>query len=266
MVILALFFLFLQNSSAKDVFSISKPTPSVVSLSLVSLYQSKQIYRGAVLWPDPVMTVLPSLTLFDHIEFKGGVGYRLFPRRDSRVVIFTLRPFTDRFQMIKFTGHKRDENNARKFSLEAQVRLGYRFGWRNLFETGIDLGQELIQYQGYFLGPYVQIPVAPFTSVRSQISYAHPTTNHYLYGAGSTGGIGYHHTRLTFVWPFLPWKGVVVLSGNFSALFKNQNKNAALVQNRHQQAWVDLLLVWNFYRLPKDSNSKQEKLQAALSL
>lgn len=238
--IYSLFLLILCGPTQADLFNIS----------MMAMFNSQSIHRGAQIWPDPSAFAGPGLLFFDKKLkiFGPSLIYDFFPERESQIKLEAgFRYFEDQRPWIRFKSREEDYRNQRRTSTETNLKFSYAFGYRNKFELGAFIAREIYRFNGHYTELRAQTPLLPFTTLAAKASFADDRFNQYLYGPTSASGIGYHALELKLVIPFVPWDGIIINSLEQSWVSQSQNENADYVRGDGDHLTFTTRWIWNAY-------------------
>lgn len=215
-------------------------------LRVFANYQSAQVYRGALIWPEGSGLAGPGLVFFERLYIFGpNIYFSPTKRGDSFQWRSGLSFVDDDDPPLSFGDHVEDYRNRRKSSLEAYVTGSYNFGWRKKFRIGGYLGREVKEGLGLHTEAFVGVPFLPFTTLTSRISFSEKGMSRYIYGPESISGFGYSSLNLNAVFPFVPWDGIIMGGWTRSWVLKGINQQADYIRGDSIQDVVYLRLFWN---------------------
>jgi hypothetical protein len=222
----------------------------VFNITLMAMFNSQSVYRGAQLWPDPGAMVGPGFLFFDRRlkVFGPSIFYDFFPGRDNSFKLeIGARYFNDNRPWLRFKEREEGYRNQRKDSMETNLKFSYAFGYRKKFEVGAMIAKEVHRFYGNYSEVRLQTPLLPFTTLAGKLSLAEKSYNQYLYGPTSKSGTGYAAMELTFVFPFVPWKGVIINSLEQSWVTQTINRNADYVRGNGDHLKFTTRWMWNAF-------------------
>ncbi len=200
----------------------------VLDINLAAFSETKSVYRGALIWDGPSFFAGPSFVFYKKLALRGpSIIYSQFKRRSKFKLNGSFFVFNDRSPFIRFTGRDEDFRNSRSSSFHFQIEGGYKFGFMNLFELGSKVSYEFREYFGWYLEPFLQMPVAPFVKLNLELGIGESSSNQYLYGQSAVSGLGYTSMGLI---GFVPLKvGKLIISASRVSVSKRENRRAFLV-------------------------------------
>ena len=221
---------------------------SWLSISLGAFFRTQTVKRGAQLWAGPSASAGPTATFFKVIQLRGpSLTYSPFSRQSPHQFEWSVQLFNDDEPFGALDGAEEDYRNQRPETWESVIRYQYAFGYRNKFRLGAQLLRDLDETES-LLGSFLfQVPVYMFTSLSYELGMAEQAQAKYLYGPEAQSGPAYHKATLSFVWPFLPWQGIVINRLEWSSLLQGQNRQADYVRGKHEHFTYSVLAVWNAF-------------------
>lgn len=220
----------------------------VFSSTLSTMFMTKSVYRGAEFWPKPMYFVAPSLQFFGQINVRGpNISWTPFDRKSQHDFTLGFQIVDDAEPPLTIGDHEEDFRNKRSTAYDLLARYVYKFGYRNKFELGASVSREIYRYKGLFTELLFGAPLLPFTSLRYRLGIGEKSSNEFAYGEGSNGGLAYHALNLTVVFPFLPWKGILINSFERTKIIQGQNRQGNFIRGQDEQNLYRFLMTWTFY-------------------
>ena len=214
----------------------SQGADAKIKWSLASFISSQKLFRGAVLYPDPIAFAGPGLTLYNRLSIRGPtVVWTQGTRKDTHQWILMGKSLHGgaRFPLFRLTEGSQQAKDYRArypYSFELSAAYRYRFGFRKLFSLGIELAQEVYRHHGQHLTLSLGLPLYKFLSLTSQTGVGTSAHNHYLYGEGSRAGWSFQGLALRYVIPRLPWKGIIILEASQHWVLQRANRKASFIR------------------------------------
>lgn len=217
-------------------------------VNLAAILKSKSVFRGAMTWNKPGLTVGPELIFYDHYVIRGPhIFYKHFLDRNSSYEWdIGWRLVGDSRPMIRFTSDGRDFRNSRNTSHELFTKFTYKFGWMKKFSVGGEFSADIDENKGFFYLLKFGLPVYKFTSLETKFGFGTEAMNDYIYGPHAVSGPGFYAISLTYVYPHVPWKGIVINSLEYSKVVQSENRNAELLGGRYQDLCYKLMVIYSF--------------------
>jgi len=207
-------------------------------------FQSNTVYRGALIWNKPSFFAGPSLVFYEKFFARGpNLTYQFFKREKSLRLNLGLSLFNDMKPIFDFSGDEESIRNSRSSALDLNVRLAYKFGFRNMFEVGALISKDFIEHKAFYVEPQIAMPIAPFTKLRVFVGSGGTDMNAYLYGSESNHLISNYGVGLTLFLPsvilpnFVP-KGGFIINFDKNSVAGSENRKGFLLDGRPDN--------WNF--------------------
>lgn len=218
------------------------------SIKLMGFATSQNLYRGAQIYPHASFGAGPMFVFYNKFSLAGpNLFYTPF-KKDSPIFLKTgLRYFDDNKPMFATKNHELDYRNRRKNSLELFQAISFQFGPRKKFALGGEISRDMISYKGLFFEPFVQIPVLPFTTFKTKFGFGQSSTNKYVYGSDGISGSSFVDFNINIVFPFVPWKGIAMIGGNYSVITRGINRHSEYIRGNYKQKLTYLRVVWDAY-------------------
>lgn len=213
--------------------------------SLMSFYQSKNVYRGALIWPEPGMLVGVSLRIYQKFVWRGpSLTYEVFGKQENQRLNFGINFSDDNRPWIRFKSAEKNYRNQRDGALESSVRYRYKFGFKNLFYLGFFASQELITYKSYYYEAQAGMPLIPFFKLSVAAGNGSIETNRYIFGPEAKEGWGHYRYAITAVIPFVPWDGIIINSFTRSKIISGANRNADYIRGESENSVFSMRVIW----------------------
>lgn len=216
-----------------------------VQWSVATLFRSQSFLRGAKTWPNPSLSIGPSLTI-NKFSIQGpNVFYSAFGQRDKYQFKSGIRLISDGDPLFKFDNREEDFRNQRDTSLEAYITGGVSFFKRNALSLEFTFSKETIEHKGLFLEAKARYVFLPFTWVNMTLGIGEKKTNQYLYGPSSVSGSAYRSLGLAHMLRnFLPWNGLLFNSIDLLTISQETNRSAEFIRGDDNNLLYGLLAIW----------------------
>jgi hypothetical protein len=220
-------------------------------LTLGFFVNSQQIHRGAVFYPAPTTFAGPAFTFFNQINVRGpDISWSRSKRSDKFQYQIGLRFINDGAPFLGFSSsfdEDTDYRASRKDSLEAYLGVRYRFGFKDLFEWGVELSKDLNSHEGNYALLSLKLPaLIKFLSLTIRSGVGSLEHNRYVYGTNAVSGLAHQDLELSYVIPQLPWSGIIIFSLSQSWVMQKENINANLIRGHHDQLVASTRWLWFF--------------------
>lgn len=213
----------------------------------MAFYASKNIYRGALAWPEAGLVGGPSVRFFQKIVWRGpSIAYEPFTRESPHRLSASLSFSDDNGPFLRFKDADSYFWNRRKNALETAVRYRYIFGYRNLFSVGGFIAKDYIAYKSIYYELTAEIPLVPFVKLALGAGRGSQATNEYIFGSGAVDGWGHYRYAINAVIPFLPWNGIIINSFTTSKIISGGNRNASFVDGNIKNSAFSSRWIFNF--------------------
>ncbi|MCO4753593.1 MAG: hypothetical protein KC478_03885 [Bacteriovoracaceae bacterium] len=217
-----------------------------VDITFATFYSSKRVYRGALIWDQPVMGFGPSFTFYDKFSIgKGGISY--FKKLDDHLTFKVGYNYFDDSEpgggpILKLGGSSEDFKNNRKPTSDIYIDLSYRK--RRGLSSTFTMSKDITRHHGIYAYSSASMGIAPFVSAGLGVGIANESHNQYVYGPEGVGGIGHIDGFIAAMLPFLPYKGRLLLKWSRIEITQSENVQAEYIQGNHLNHSLSMVALW----------------------
>ena len=221
-------------------------TQETLKFSAMIFGETKSVYRGALTWSHPSSMLGIGIILYEQLKIYGPRVFWEPTKRDDILSYKIGLAWYDDDRPWITTGGVEDYKNSRNDSLEMQASVHLKYGFRNLFATGIMVARDFISYRGWYFEFHQDFPLIPYLKLKTKVGWGGTSTHHYLYGLSGKAGAGFVECSLQYVIRNLPWNGMITLSESYSKVLSDENQKAELIRGDDQHLTFSLRMLYFF--------------------
>jgi hypothetical protein len=204
------------------------------------MFSSLLVERGALIWPKPIFMPAASLSIGEHWQVTRGLRYS--DRWENFEFNASIKGSDDNPPLFSFSDRKKTFRNQREgtWSSDGQVTIKFPHNIRLQFL----LEKDLDEHWGCSGWAQFTIGVLPFTSVGYGLGAGDKASSRYFYGPSAQGGITYNEYILQTFFPFLPFKGLLILRYAYSEILKKENQHAEYIRSDDKNHVLFFTALW----------------------
>lgn len=215
------------------------------------VFSSNRSFRGAIIWPSPILGVFPGFSYKNIVQTgPGGLTFELYSM-DELKFYAAVGYFDDNKPsgpLMRFGKHKSDHRNTRDGTIETTLGFNYKRPRSVNFTFHYIQNYLKKNHQfAHYLQANISHPtlVIPFTSLGLGMDYHEKRSAQYSYGPSALRGLGHIEGKISIFLPFLPKGGVLIADYTYSKITNHKNKNAYFVQGQFEFSKISLVSIWS---------------------
>jgi hypothetical protein len=215
-------------------------------IQAMAFYSSQQLFRGAVVWPEPIFFPAPMLVFYEKFFLAGpNIFFSPTKREDHFQWRIGSQFIDDDDPPISLGDHEEDFRNRRKSTIETNFQASYNFGPRNKISLGTFISREWKEGNGLHSEFFAGVPFLPFTTIQGRVSFSEKGMSQYIHGRQGVSGFGFSSLGINGVIPFVPWDGVILVNFTRFWIMQDSNKAADYIRGDSKNNVFSVRVVWN---------------------